>query len=439
MPARRFTVLLLLLSVGVFFSLTFTVDAQSTAQAVNTCPDIVNQSLLSLGTSCASADPNTTCYGHPEMNVAAFTTAPAPTYNQPGNRVPLSQVEAIQTGPLNLNTGNWGLNLMNVSANIPTALSQKGVVFVQFGGVEVESAVDPGKAVSGLTIGIPVTTATTANLLTWPEPSINGHASNLVTSLPAGAPLSVDAISPGGPNGPSVRAVYTDPTLGPVTGWVLKSALITSVDLSSLPVIGPDDLNYFQSFYYRTGIGLSTQDCAESTSLLFVQGPKNAPTDLKVFDQSIRIESTIVLLSLPAQDTLGNELELIDLTGLLILYPDTPQQIIVPPGFKTTIKLGNIDASLGIQGDADEKTVNGTFTPPVPLTQNELDGLKGLEDIPSNDTNYPIKIPIIIQASGSGNSIAQLVFPDPSALDQAKKACAAGLLPQDICQYLGIV
>ncbi|HVU13309.1 MAG TPA: hypothetical protein VHD90_18655 [Phototrophicaceae bacterium] len=400
-------------------------------EAPDLCPTIVSQSLAAMGTSCASTDPNTTCYAHPEVAVTPANPSAQLAYNEPGDRLPLSQVQAVETGPLDVNSGNWGVNLMNVSANIPTALSQKGVVFVQFGGVEVKSAVDPSKAISGLATGIVVTTTSPADLLTWPAPSISGHASNLVTSLPAGASLSVDAISPAGLTGPSVRAVYTDPTMGVVTGWVLKSAVSTSVDLSGLPVIGPDDLNYFQSFTYDVPDVQNAPDCPQSTPLLMVQGPKNASADLVVFNQPIRIESTIVLRVIPGDGTNEPQFEWIDLTGMLVLFPDSPQQILIPPGFKTTVPLSEIQKLLA----GEQVTLD--FTTPVPATQDELDALQGLQDLPSNETNYTFIPPIVIQASGSGDTTPQLVSPDPSALDAAQKACAAGLLPADTCQYLG--
>ncbi len=426
MIRRRHALLVLVISlVGAMFTIAFAAEAQQ----AKTCPIVVSDSLTSLGTSCANLSRNTSCYGHDNVQHTAFTQAvPADFYTQPGDRADLSLTATIQTGPFDLSQEIWGLNVMNVNANLPYSLSPKGVVYVQFGGVEVESAVPTDQAVVLPETGTTVATTSGTNLLTWPAPSISGHASDVVTPVPEGSSLSVDAVNPAGD---FVRAVYQNRV-----GWVSLSALDSSVDLSGLPSIGPDDMTPMQSFYYRTGIGGTS--CEQAPSLLFIQGPQNASVDLRVFQQPIRIESTIVLRSIPPGDQLGNQLELIVLSGLAVVYPDTPQQIIIPPGFKTTIDLCDQFESLGIEGDADEKATCGTWSQPIPLTPDELNQLKPIEGIPGNIINYPIIIPIIINTSGAGGVPSQLVFPDQSALDAAIAACQAGTLPQSICQYLGI-
>ncbi len=200
---------------------------------------------------------------------------------------------------------------MNVDANVPYALSPKGVVYVQFGGVEVENGVDPAHAVQ-LVNGIDVSTVSDTDLLTWPPPSIDGHASELMTSVPLNSSVSIDAVSP---NGSYVRAVYQNQV-----GWLSTDSLQSGVSLSGLPTIGPDDMTPMQNFYFRTGIG--GINCDQAPSLLFIQGPNNVAVDIKVFKQPVRIQSTIVLHSLPPGDQLGNQLELITLSGLATLYPE---------------------------------------------------------------------------------------------------------------------
>jgi len=414
----------MLFSIVTVFSVVFVADAQQP----KTCPMVVSDSLTALGTNCANLDRNTTCYGHETVEHTAFTQAE--TYDQAGTRIGLPLTETIQTGPFDLASEKWGLNVMSVNANLPYAIQPKRLVFIQFGGVEVENGVPATDAVQLLENGISVTTSSQTNLMTWPLPSITGHASNVVTSVPAGTSLSLDAINPAGDY---VRSVYQNQV-----GWVSKSAIASGSDLSTLVTIGPDSMTPMQSFYFRTGIGGTP--CAQAPSLLYVQAPNTVPVDIKVFQKPVRIESTIIFRTLPPGDTLGNTIEMIVLSGLGIVNPDTPNQILVPPGFKVDLGLCGSFTSEGTEGDTDEKGTCGDWSSPVPLTPGDLDGIcKSTEGLPDNVGDYPIVCPTIIEASGIGKVISQLSFPPGSnALDEAIKACNLGELPPDICAYLGI-
>lgn len=328
----------------VIFSLALAVPATAQAQ---TCSAIVSEALSALGTDCANLSRNTTCYGNEEITKAVFAeVVPAGFYSQAGDRAGLTETIAIQTGPLDQAQGTWGLNVMNVNANVPLEASPKGVVFIQFGGVEVENGVEPADAVE--------------------VASVSG------------------------------------------------------------------ELTPMQRFYFNTGIG--DVPCAEAPSLLFIQGPNNSSVDLQIFDQHVRIQSTIIV----RMNATGDAIELIVLSGLAILQPGTPDEVIVPPGYVTTIALGPELVSLGIEGDADERSVAGTWSTPRPLTAEELAALEVIEEIPGNIINYEIEIPVIVTASSVGGVIPVLVFPNEEALDLAEAACAAGELPSEVCQYLDL-
>lgn len=338
MYMRRIVLALLVFVTLSAFAGMYVVNAQET------CSALVNTALSELGINCANLNRNTTCFGHPAITHASFVgTAPAAFYTQPGDHADLAETEAIQTGPLDLEQGEWGLNVMNVNANLP---ADKGVVFVQFGGVEVENGVEPENAV---------------------------EVSETV-----------------------------------------------------------DDRTPMQQFYVRTGIGGTP--CAEAPSLLFIQGPNNAAADILVYDQPVRIQSTIVLRLTPA----GDVLELIVLSGIAILNAGTPNEIIVPPGFVTSIELGSDLMSLGIEGDADDQGTIGTWSLPRRLTIEELEELAPIEDIPGNLIHYEVNIPQIVMASGVGGATSILVFPDETALAEAEARCADGSLADDVCQYLGL-
>ena len=213
------------------------------------------------------------------------------------------------------------------------------------------------------------------------------------------------------------------------------AALQDAENLGDLPVITPDDHTPMQSFYFRVGIG--GQSCALAPSLLIIQGPPDVPVDIRLHDTNIRIESTIVLRTLPPGDQLGDAVELITLFGMATIHPGQPDAIRVPPGFSSQVSLGEF-TSLGIEGDEDEKTLSGGWSDPRPLTQDEFDQLNILTNLPSNILHYPIEIPSIVRPSGIGQVIARLIFRNPRALAVARRACERDLLPENICQYLGL-
>ena len=409
--------------------MTLSMVAVVQAQTGATCEAVVSQSLTDLATNCANLSRNETCLGHEEVTHTAFaSTVPEDFYTQAGDRADLLDVESIQTAPFDLAEENLGLNVMNVAANLPHALSQKGVIFLQFGGVEVENGVEPESALQ-LVNGISLTTTAGTDLLTWPPPSVDGHSSETILAVPAGATVSIDAIDPTQRYG---RAVYQSRV-----GWVSLAALnATGVDLNGLPAIGADSFTPMQNFYLRTGIGGTP--CADAPSLLFVQSPSNVTVDLQVFDEPIRIGSAIVLRTVPPGDQLGNSLEIVTLSGLAVLYPDTDHEVIVPPGHKSIIPLCDPFLSLGIEGDEEEKAGCGNWSSPVPLTADELDELQLIENIPNNITSTTVIIPVLVPCSGSSGCESQLFFPDQTALNAAIAACQANELPDSICQYLGI-
>ncbi len=404
----------------------------ATAQDSTTCPALVKSALNDLGTNCANVERNTTCYGYDTVQHTAFTeSVPSDFYTTAGDRADLPITEAIQTGPMRL-PQTWGLNVMNVEANVPNALPGKGVVFIQTGGVEVENGVEPGSAVN-LVDGISLSTISQTDLLTWPAPSVVGHASETIMTVPSGGSVVVDAVDP---TQSFVRVVYQNQV-----GWISRDALASDADLTSLPTIGADDMTPMQDFYFRVGIG-GAPPCPEASSFLFVQTPAGGPTDLTVFGTHFRINGTVIFRSLPPGDQLGNEIEIIVLSGIATIYPDTGNDILVPPGFSSFVGLCPEFVSLGIEGDPDEKAIcpGNVWSQPAPLTQPELDTFKTVEDFPNNITDYPVTIPVITTPSGTGGTQSLLTFPNQAALDAARAACLASppQLSADICAYLGI-
>lgn len=139
MQARRFLLVLIVLSVAVF-SVAPGVGAQATDG-----PSLVAQALRDAGTNCANLALNTTCLAHASVVRTTSSGIVSTTYTQPGDRASINTTHRIQTGALNPTTGDFGVNVMKAQAGL--AASTGGVVYVAFGGSTVTNVGGAGQAV----------------------------------------------------------------------------------------------------------------------------------------------------------------------------------------------------------------------------------------------------------------------------------------------------
>jgi hypothetical protein len=381
-------------------------------QAGGVCPGAVNQALAQLGQNCAGMSRNSACYGF--NNVAAQFNVPVPSnfFTVTNDRADLLTINSLRTGQLDLVKNEWGVSLLNVQANLPDALPGQGVVFVLLGGAQIEDAVPKNQAVIPST-SVQVSVTAESPVRSAPDTGA-WKASTQFDTAPAGVSLSADAIDP---TGGWIRVIYNGKP-----GWIAKSSV--SEDVSSLTVVGPESKTPMQAFFFRTGIGGVT--CDEVPSLLAVQGPHNVAVDIQADGVDVRITSTIILQTLPPGPN-PTTFQLSVVAGTAILYPDTPQQIIVPAGFTISIPLA-----------PDGQSVVGNWSPIRLLTPAELAQFSLLDQISGGILNYQLQVPFLITPSGVGGSGTQLTFPDPSALESVRAACASGQLAPAVCAVFGL-
>jgi hypothetical protein len=113
------------------------------------CPEIVQTALDSADQFCAATGRNQACYGH-----FALTAEPQPevenfTFADSGDIVDVAAVQSMRLNPLDEASGQWGVALMNLQANLPDTLPGQNVTFLLFGDVELTNAVsadDPATA-----------------------------------------------------------------------------------------------------------------------------------------------------------------------------------------------------------------------------------------------------------------------------------------------------
>jgi hypothetical protein len=251
------------------------------AQDASTCSALVERALTEVGNNCGGLGRNAACYGYTRVSASFTQEFESGYFSDPADTAELLTLKTIATAPLNETSGEWGVAVMNVQANLPTSLPGQSVTFLLLGDAQVENAVPPEAAFAGGT-PIPVTTAGFADMHSGPA-----RNTNLVTSLPSGALLNADAVSL---DGMWVRAANDQ-----VGGWV-ELALLQPVDLSSLPALSADAYTPMQAFYFDTGLG--TTSCQDAPNALIVQGPQSIEVALNVNGAEVNVGSTVQLISM---------------------------------------------------------------------------------------------------------------------------------------------
>lgn len=186
--------------------------------------------------------------------------------------------------------------------------------------------------------------------------------------------------------------------------------------------------------YLRTGIG--GLPCPSLPSFLSIQSPRDTPIEVVINGVHILVNGTIVLRTVDAGEPVGLTMQVITISGVATVSVAGKNGIIVPPAFVLTVNLGPELVSLGIEGDVDERGFS-SFGELRLLTQEELDELGILGDVPPNLTYYVIILPEIITPSGTTPIVTQVIFRDPLDAVQVLQLCDAGEIPADICQVYG--
>ncbi len=363
-------------------------DAQ---QGNTTCPLLVQQALSAIGTNCGGLDRNSACYGFQNVT-ATFSEQTAPDFfTKPADRAQLITLKEIGTSPMNIADKEWGIALLSLQADLPDTLPGQNTVFMLLGDTQVENAVEPQNTFqSGTPINVTVG-AVAAGLFHLPQ-----TGETIVSTIPANTVLPADAITP---DGSWVRVVYNG-----TPGWVTRQILVRQDSINSLPIITPRTHTPVQTFYLRTGI--SGTSCTQAPDSLIVQGPHNLLLDINANGADIRLSSTIALRIIPLSPQIVAlyesiypqinrvtelmELDVID--GQVILDANTPQQIIVPSGYRT-IRCLSEPANLGLDGVLNDRRVFSVcpWLTPELWRQVDYDTYGSLQGV---NLIYPITMPL---------------------------------------------
>jgi hypothetical protein len=126
-PFRKFFLLLITGFLGTVVAL-----AQN-----NDCPALVQQALQKADQFCQNTGRNQACYGHFAMSAEANPNAANFVFEQSGDVINLTDLKSLQLSPFVQDTGQWGVAIMQVQANLPETLPGQNVTLLLYGDTEI--------------------------------------------------------------------------------------------------------------------------------------------------------------------------------------------------------------------------------------------------------------------------------------------------------------
>lgn len=114
-------------------------NAASQGDDEDSCTIVAEAALERVGSACAEMGRNEACYGHFPISVELLEDAHG-QFEKDGDLIDLIALQSLQTSAADPETGEWGIALMTVQADLPDD-SDESMTFVLFGDTEIESAV----------------------------------------------------------------------------------------------------------------------------------------------------------------------------------------------------------------------------------------------------------------------------------------------------------
>ena len=277
------SLLMALLAVGAHMTPATTTPYTSTPALAQSdddaaCQTLVRDALRAIGSACANVGVNEVCYGN--TRVSATLNDPALTFEQSGDTVTVTAVDAMVTRAANPQTREWGVALLNLRADLP-ATSGDTVRLVLFGETEVQPAAQTRTADADRT------TCTFSN------------TRDVGFNLRSGPGLdfrAVDILDPG--ETLDVYATDADSDwLRSNRGWVAAELgpLTCEGDDVALPTVDATTDTYTQPMQAFSMTITETGECDAAPSGLLVQAPENQTANILVNDVELRVGSTALL------------------------------------------------------------------------------------------------------------------------------------------------
>lgn len=238
----------------------------------DTCRMLVEDALQAVGTACATMGTNEACYGH-AMTAATFRPeAASALFAASGDIVALESLEALYTQPADPDTGEWGVALLQVHADLPSYLDES-LMMVLYGDASVSSAVEEAA-------DCPLRGNTGGNINVRGGPGTDHGIVGVFAADSSGTAYGRNAA------GDWVRFTY-----GGGAGWMYAPLLALDCDPMSLPVVddaAPLPTSPMQAIVLESH---ESSGCDNAPDGLYIRSPEGYQTNVIVNGVQLSFQS----------------------------------------------------------------------------------------------------------------------------------------------------
>lgn len=374
-----------------FFSgTTLTVMAQEDDEV---CRAAVQEALQVVGSACREMGRNEACYGHTLVAATFNEDAGTITFESNGDTADLVNLAAMTTEPMDPTTGDWGIALLKLQADLPES-SDSALTLVLLGDTEVTNATvtTAETPVCELSNG-----ASTINM--YAGPSTNREIVGVMPATASGIASGRDA------SGDWLR-IERNRRLG----WIEAASVTLTCEASNvLPEVSDEDM----SDVYNTPLQAFTisnaggGNCAEAPDGLLIHSPEGERARVQVNGVQLDLGSAGFVNAV--QD---GDLTITGLEGEIEVYSDGVL-VQVDPGFYTTVPLA------GLQADGPPAEPRRVSTGNLPFLLNEIafDGATLRPGIATSADSQVVGEPTLVEVSFVANASRCPIVTPPLPLD----------------------
>lgn len=128
------------LKVVLFFTSVLILGIAPVRSQEGTCPDVVRRAIEATDAGCADTGRNQACYGNSQIMLTALEGITDLIFEHVGDIADIADIQDLQLSAFNPDTGDWGVALLRVQANIPDTIPGQNVTMLLLGDVQIQDA-----------------------------------------------------------------------------------------------------------------------------------------------------------------------------------------------------------------------------------------------------------------------------------------------------------
>lgn len=119
--------------------------------SAQSCGEPAAQALAQVGTTCGGLADNSACYGHDGV-IASFSQPVS--FAAPGSIAPLPPLQSVVTLPFNASTGEWGIAVLRLDANLPGVLPGQNTTMLLMGDAQLTAGGEAGAPMQAFAVRV---------------------------------------------------------------------------------------------------------------------------------------------------------------------------------------------------------------------------------------------------------------------------------------------